>query len=81
MRLVWIPPCASRLHGCNAKMQGHPLLVGLGNTWRTLIQDWTGMPETPRMRNTDVATSERPLALPGSVFRGIIKVGKAAKII
>lgn len=39
------------------------------------------MPETPRMRNTDVATSERPLALPGSVFRGIIKVGKAAKII
>jgi len=63
-------------------MQGHPLLVGLGNTWRTLIQDWRGMPERPRMGNTDVATSGRPLlALPGSVFCRIIKVGKAAKII
>lgn len=47
MRLVWIPPCASRLHGCNAKMQGHLLVDKLGSTGRTLFQDWTGMAEGP----------------------------------
>lgn len=47
MQLVWIPPCVSRLHGCNAKMQGHLLLVGLGSTGRTSFQDWTGMAEGP----------------------------------